>query len=239
MRDRHLHGLINWLVLFCLNIFGRNMAIWKAFRNRAGARILDIGCGRYSALSQLIKTQNFYAIGLDIFEPNVRASYGRGIYKDVICGDVRALPIKDKQFDLVIIVEVLEHLDKEDGQKAFSELERVSREAILLTTPIRKCPHHDYYGNPYEEHRYIWSLEELKASGFVIRGKGIRGLTVGDRWWNSPPILFRPLQYIIYMVGTAFSYFFPTIAPSVIAWKYLDTRWTASTSITSNLGHSK
>jgi hypothetical protein len=65
-------------------------------------------------------------------------------------------------------------------------------------------------------------LEELKASGFVIRGKGIRGLTVGDRWWSSPPTFFRPLQYIIFMVGTVFSYFLPTIAADVIAWRYLD-----------------
>jgi len=35
-------------------------------------------------------------------------------------------------------------------------------------------------------------------------------------------MFFRPLQYIIYMVGSAFSYFFPTIAPSAIAWKYFD-----------------
>jgi SAM-dependent methyltransferase len=223
MKDIQLRRLINWLVLFCLSTFGRNVAIWKAFRNRAGAKILDIGCGRYSALSQLIKTQNFYAVGLDIFEPHVRASNHRGTYQGVICADVRALPIKDKQFDLIVLLEVLEHLDKEDGQKALSELERVSREAILLTTPLRKCPHHDYYGNPYEEHRYVWSMEELNASGFVIRGKGIRGLTVGDRWWSDSPIFFRPLQYIIYMIGTAFSYFFPVIAADAIAWKYLDT----------------
>ena len=215
------------------------MNIWKAFRNRAGARILDIGFGRSSALSQVIKTQNFYTIGLDIFEPNVRASNGSGIYQGVICADVRVLPIKDKQFDLVALVEVLEHLDREDGQKALSELERVSREAILLTTPIRKCPHHDYYGNPYEEHRYVWSMEELKMSGFAIRGKGIRGLTVGDRWWTSPPIFFRPLQYIIYMIGTAFSYFFPTLAPSVIAWKYLDGLGTGGKGIASNPGDKK
>jgi len=222
MRDIQLRRLINWLVLFCLSTFGRNVAIWKAFRNRSGAKILDTGCGRYSAVSQLIKTQNFYAIGLDIFEPHVRASNGRGIYQGVVCGDVRALPIKDKQFDLVIVLEVLEHLDKEDGQKALSELERVSKEAILLTTPIGKSPHHDYYGNPYEEHRYVWSLKELKASGFVVRGKGIRGLTVGDRWWGSSPLFFRPLQYIIYMIGTAFSYFLPIIAADAIAWKYFD-----------------
>jgi SAM-dependent methyltransferase len=198
------------------------VAIWKAFRNRAGAKILDIGCGRYSAVSQVIKTQSFYAIGLDIFEPNVRASNRRGIYQGVICADVRALPIKDKQFDLIILLEVLEHLDKEDGQKALRELERVSREAILLTTPIGTSPHRDYYGNPHEEHRYVWGLEELKASGFVIRGKGIRGLTVGDRWWSSSTMFFRPLQYIIYIVGTAFSYFFPIMAADAIAWKYLD-----------------
>jgi hypothetical protein len=66
-------------------------------------------------------------------------------------------------------------------------------------------------------------MEELNANGFVVRGKGIRGLTVGDRWWSDSPIFFRPLQYIIYIVGTAFSYFFPVIAADAIAWKCLDT----------------
>lgn len=221
MRDIQLRGLTSKLVLLCLNTIWRNMNIWKRFRGRK-IKLLDVGCGRHSFMSEVIKAQKFDATGLDIFEPNVEDARSNKVYRDVLVGDTRQLPFKSKEFDLVTLIEVLEHLDKEDGEKALAELERVSRETVLITTPVGKSVHHAYYGNPYEEHKYIWSLEELKAKGFTIRGKGIRGLTVGDRFWLSLPIFMRPFQYAVYIIGSVFSYFIPAIAESVIAWKDLE-----------------
>jgi len=221
MKDIQMSGLANWLVLKCLNTFWRNMNIWKRFRGRK-IKLLDAGCGRHSPMTKVIKAQKFDAIGLDIFEPNIVEAQHSGIYQDVLIGDARGLPFKDKQFDLSVFIEVLEHLDKDDGEKALAELQRVSRETVLVTTPINESAHHDYYGNPHEEHKYIWSLEELRAKGFTIRGKGIRGLTAGDRWWLSFPMFMRPLQYAVYISGSLFSYFIPSIAASVIAWKDLE-----------------
>ena len=149
MRDIQLRGLTSKLVLLCLNTIWRNMSIWRKFRKRK-ANILDVGCGRHSPISEVIKTQKFDAIGLDIFEPNVKEARTNSVYQDVVVGDARQLPFKDKEFDLVFLIEVLEHLDKEDGEKALAELERVCRETVSLTTPIVKCKHHDYYGNPFE-----------------------------------------------------------------------------------------
>jgi len=197
------------------------MDIWKGFRGREDVQILDVGCGRHSPISQIIKSQRFHAIGLDIFEPNLREAKRKGIHQDVILGDATALPLKNKTFNLAVLIEVLEHLNREDGEKALAELERVSKETVLITTPVRKCVHHDYYGNPFEEHKYIWNIKDLRARGFTVRGKGIRGLTGGDRWWLSFPRFMRPLQYAIYILGTLVSYFFPALGESVIAWRCL------------------
>ncbi len=221
MRDIQIRGLTSKLVLLCLNTTWKNMSIWKRFRDRK-IKLLDVGCGRHSPISEVIRAQRFNAIGLDIFQPNITEAKTKGVYQDVLVGDARQLPFRSKEFDLVVFIEVLEHLDKKDGEKALAELERVSRETVLITTPIGESTHHDYYGNPYEEHKYIWSLEELRAKGFTIRGKGIRGITVGDRWWLSFPMFMRPLQYTVYIVGSLFSYFIPSIAASVVAWKDLD-----------------
>lgn len=222
MKDIQIRGLTSKLVLLCLNTVWRNMSIWKRFRRRKGAKILDAGCGRHSFVSEVIKAQKFNAIGLDIFEPNVREAKNNKVYRDVLVGDARQLPFKSKEFDLSVSIEVLEHLEKEDGERALAELERVSKETVLITTAVGKSVHHDYYGNPYEEHKYIWSLEELRAKGFTIRGKGIRGITNGDKWWLSFPMFMRPLQYAVYIIGSVFSYFIPAIAESVIAWKDLE-----------------
>jgi len=92
------------------------MSIWKRFKGK-GIKILDAGCGKHSFMSEVIKSQKFDVVGLDIFEPNVREVKSHEIYRDVLVGDVRKLPFKDKEFDLSVSVEVLEHLDKEDGER--------------------------------------------------------------------------------------------------------------------------
>jgi len=222
VRDIHLRGLASQLVLLCMNTVWRNMSIWRMLRKKEGIRILDIGCGPHSSISKIIKYRKFNAIAFDIFEPNVKEARNSPVYQDAVMGDARNLPFKDKEFDLVTFIEVLEHLDKEDGERALAELERVSKWLVLLTTPLRESVHHAYYGNPYEEHKYIWSLDELKAKGFTIRGRGIRKLMAGDKWWLSLPVFMRPFQYAVYIVGSLFSYFIPSIAAGVIAWKDLE-----------------
>ncbi|MCL0053364.1 class I SAM-dependent methyltransferase [Dehalococcoidales bacterium] len=115
-------------------------------------------------------------MGIDIFKPYLLEARAKGVFSDLILGDVRFLPFKDKSFDVTICMEVLEHLDKEDGEKLLGGLERVARKQILLTTPVGKYVQHPYDGNPYQEHKYIWNEKELKKRGYKVKGLGIRGL---------------------------------------------------------------
>ena len=55
---------------------------------------------------------------------------------DVI-GDVRALPFKDGEFDLVIAFEVLEHIPFSDFSAALKEMQRVSSSRALVSLPYR------------------------------------------------------------------------------------------------------
>ena len=220
--DRQLRGLISYLVFLCLNTIWRNMSIWKELRKRGDISVLDVGCGKRSSISKLVRHYKFNTIGLDIFEPSVREAKNNGIYQDVIVGDARHLPFKDEEFDLVAGIEVIEHAEREDGEKMLAELERVSRWLVLITTPIGECVQHSYAGNPFQEHKHTWSLEELRVRGFTIRGKGIKGIAEGDKWRLPFPMFMRPFQYAIYIVGTLFSYFIPAIAGSVVVWKRLE-----------------
>lgn len=139
------------------------------------------------------------------------------IYNDLILGDVRYLPFKDKSFDAIICMEVLEHLQKGDGEKLLSELERVARKQILLTTPVGKYEQHLFGGNPYQEHRYIWNPRELKALGYKVRGVGFKGMGGEQSWAFHVPLILQPLRYGVYIVGTLFSYFLPQIACHMVA----------------------
>lgn len=55
--------------------------------------------------------------------------------KPDVVGDVRHLPFKDEEFDVVICCEVLEHMPFEESKRAIQELCRVSKSDAILSLP--------------------------------------------------------------------------------------------------------
>jgi len=217
-RRRQWRGLISWLVFLCFN----TVLWWESDGRKAVKRkdvsILDVGCGKHSSLAYIINRRKLDAVGLDIFEPYLKEAKDKGVYPQVVVGDARWLPFRDKSFDVVTCMEVIEHVEKEDGEKILNELERVSKWLVLISTPIGECRQYAYDQNPFQEHRSTWSVQDLRTRGFKIRGRGLRGMS-GDRWWQMFPHFLRPLQYTIEIIVTLFSYFFPKVAASAVAWK--------------------
>ena len=101
-----------------------------------GENILDIGCGR----GELIKECNLMganAIGIDYSPSSMKlaAKYlGSGV---VIKADATILPFSDNLFHKVIMLDVVEHLDKDDLIKCLTEVRRVLKRHgwVLLHTP--------------------------------------------------------------------------------------------------------
>lgn len=88
-------------------------------------------------------------------------------YNRILVGDAQALlpTIADNSYDLVVAIDVLEHLDDEPGARFLAELRRISRRAVLISTP--KTFHaQEIEANPYENHRSVWSYDQLAAAGF-------------------------------------------------------------------------
>ena len=78
---------------------------------------------------------------------------------------------------------------------------------------------HAFDNNPYQEHKYIWTVEELKSKGFHnMNGVGLKGMS--GRLWGT---LLRShvgwLVGVLTLLGTMFSYHIPDIASNVVAWK--------------------
>ena len=79
----------------------------------AGLRVLDVGCGKKPYLPYFATAAEY--IGLDVVA---------NPYAELI-GPVEALPVEDSSVDLVLCIQVLEHVD--DPARAVSELHRVTR----------------------------------------------------------------------------------------------------------------
>ena len=94
-------------------------------------------------------------------------------------------PIKDKQYDLFIALQVFEHLNDKQCE-AFQEAKRISS-AIILSLPYKwNCPK----DNPhYPEHHMIDEDTIIKWSGGLKPQKTVHIPRTGDRISKEPRII--------------------------------------------------
>ena len=113
---------------------------------------------------------------VDLSEPAVARLRPRAA--SVTLGSITALPFANGLFDLVCAVDIVEHVEDEDG--AFSELSRVCSAggALLVAVPLhpsRWTPFDDFVGHcrRYEPQRL---LEKLGEYGFTVESSAVYGM---------------------------------------------------------------
>lgn len=95
-----------------------------------GQAIVDIGCGSGYMLNQLKEWGYTNLSGSDIIEIDL------GPDIDFKQGNIEHLPYPDNAFDTVICNHTIEHVL--NPQKAISELKRITRKRLIITTPVQK-----------------------------------------------------------------------------------------------------
>jgi len=110
---------------------GRWVAIAKRMRDyyglAAGDRILDIGCAKGFLLHDLLQVvPNVRVFGLDVSRYAVEHAMG-DVRRFIVQGTANALPFADRSIDLVVSINAIHNLHREDCTAAVREMERVSR----------------------------------------------------------------------------------------------------------------
>jgi SAM-dependent methyltransferase len=103
-----------------------------------GARVLDVGCGTGDNLRYILRDQASF-FGLEYAESTARAAQKILAGKaQIMSGSATDLRFEDRSFDLVVCIEVLEHI--EDSEKACGEIARVMKSggALILSLPFRR-----------------------------------------------------------------------------------------------------
>ena len=181
-------------------------------------RILELGCGGNSLLVRTGITKKADVVGVDIFKPYVDSHLARKTYSSCICADVTEVNFKDGEFDAVVCMDVLEHIPK--GKVINSGLlYKMQRWAnkIIITTPNGYVDNDIFENNPFQIHFSGWSVEELRAYGYKVRGlSGWKQLrTKGAQLKYSTPFLFwAGLSFI----SMGITYFIPRLS-----WHLLGT----------------
>ena len=199
--------------------------VWRSL-DQKGESILDVGCGTGISMRAILKRKRFYATGADIYRPNLEDGKAHGHFDECIQCDVRLLPFKKKSFDIVLALEVIEHLEKDEALCLLKEMEAIARKQIILSTPVGICPQKPLEGeSPYEEHRSYWNPVHFKGRGYTVRGCGF-GYKSGDEFLSPRrlPRFLIPLRHLVWLLASPLVYFLPRLAGDMVCTKHLESR---------------
>jgi hypothetical protein len=118
-------------------------------------------------------------------------------------------------------MEVLEHLETDEGYRLIEALEVIARHQVIISTPIGRHEQRTYDGNVFQTHRHIWTPEEMRKLGYLVRGHGIRSLG-GKSGLQSPiPKMVRPFVDLIWVLGGVATYYLLHFAGNMVCVKNL------------------
>lgn len=138
--------------------------------------ILDVACG-LSLKSKYIPAQ--IRVGVDIHEP-----YFKHIETDVpyvvMKYDIRKLRdiFIPKSFDLVIALDVIEHITKEEGFELMRQCEEIARKGVIIETPKGYVPQNidiqGHGGDEWQTHRSGWDVTDFTERGYKVLERDYR-----------------------------------------------------------------
>jgi len=130
---------------------------------------LDVGCGD-GYQCWLLASRNSTVVGLDLALERLFRAKAYFTSGSFVQGRAYDLPFPDNSFDLVMAVEILEHL--EEPERAVREFRRVSRQFVLITVPLKEritkvvCP---YCLRSFPQHGHIQSFDEERVRSLLLQ----------------------------------------------------------------------
>lgn len=101
---------------------------------------------------------------VEVFQKYISPLY-EYVYDNVYNNNIlEVAPKLDVKYDLILLIDVLEHFEKDDGVNLLKTL-LANNECILVSTPKKPTAQKDAFDNVYETHRSVWSAEELSSLG--------------------------------------------------------------------------
>ncbi|MFK7927776.1 MAG: class I SAM-dependent methyltransferase [Myxococcota bacterium] len=147
---------------------------------------LDAGCGEGHSLAELADVVPPQVTGFDLNPEVVAFTQKRHPEHSFSVQSIYELPYDDNAFDVVLCMEVLEHL--ETPGRALAELTRVCGGTLILSVPyepwfqlgnLARGKYREGWGN-HPEHIQHWGLRTFKR--FVQAEAGLADVQVREAW---------------------------------------------------------
>ena len=118
-------------------------------------RVLDLGCGNkaYSHIGDTVTVDAWPDVNPDI----------------LLDLEVEQLPFSANDFDHILLIDVIEHLDKEAGKRLIEDCKYITSKSIFLFTPLFWDDNSEHtsdktcwaYGNIYNLHKSLWEIDDF------------------------------------------------------------------------------
>lgn len=171
--------------------------------------VLDIGCGPKSPLRRY---HVCYSLGIEIFDAYLQEAQKLHTHSDYIKADCTRIEFKPRSFDIVLALDVIEHLSKEQGLELIGKMKSWARKKVIIQVPNQQTPQGALDNNEFQRHRSGYRVEELVKLGFGVKGIGLKVLS------NSPrnALMGFLTSMVLYPIRCV-SYYYPQCAYDLLA----------------------
>jgi len=132
--------------------------------------VLDLGCGIMQATDDM---KCYVIVGVDIWDRYL--DYTKTVWPTVKLDMSETDRFMDESYDVVICLDVVEHLDKELALKVIDECKRICRKKAIIYTPDKFFDNHQKEegawgmgGNPLQNHKCLILKQELEQRGYIV-----------------------------------------------------------------------
>jgi len=136
--------------------------------------VYDLGAGkRDSPVSlQVAEIECEQLISIEPFDPYIPFLLTTRVaakHHDVVRANLIKSNYKIKECSLAIMIDVIEHLEKEDALGLLSHLKSVSKNIVIFTVDGDTLGYsNNEMENPLQEHKSIWTAKEFEEMGFEV-----------------------------------------------------------------------
>lgn len=147
---------------------------WADGPNDGPESVLDVACG-LSLKSKFVRGAR-HRVGFDLHRPYLEQAREQNplVSWIPVQGDVTKISevFLPNSFDLVLALDIIEHVEKDQALKLLADLEEIAKVAVVLETPKGFLPQNiDILGfdaHHLQTHRCGFEVEELEALGYQV-----------------------------------------------------------------------
>lgn len=177
--------------------------------------ILDLGCGGNSVLRVI---NGPYKLGVDAFQEYLDMSESKNIHNKYLLADINNLDIAEliKDFEAVIVFDVLEHLTNSQANSLIKTLENnPNLKFISFRTTSRFLKQDDLDENEFQRHKTFIPAIQFVKSGYKVYG--VDGPIFLNVTGDSPRGKTNLLKSILSLVLRPIYLFFPDKSMNYLA----------------------